>query len=60
MKNRRLKVAPHYLRLQPNLKITSSLHLCGDWLRNAGFAPGDTVLVEITSGRLTIMREKAS
>ncbi|WP_345122606.1 SymE family type I addiction module toxin [Hymenobacter antarcticus] len=56
MKPRRLKVAPRYARLPPDLKITSSLHLCGDWLRNAGFVPGDVVSVEVTLGRLTITR----
>lgn len=54
MKTRRLKVAPRYTRLHPELKITSSLHLCGEWLRNAGFAPGEIVLVEVVSGQLII------
>jgi hypothetical protein len=57
MNTRRLKVAPRYVRLEPDLKITSSLRLSGDWLRKAGFAPGDRVAVEVTLGRLTIRRE---
>jgi hypothetical protein len=53
---RRLKVAPHYVRLHPSLKITSSLRLAGDWLLRAGFRPGDVASVEVSDGHLTIRR----
>ena len=47
---RRLKVTPHYARLHPSLKITSSLRLAGDWLLHAGFRPGDVATVEVGQG----------
>ena len=53
---RRLKVAPHYTRLHPSLKVTSSLRLTGDWLLQAGFRPGDVASVEVHDGQLTIRR----
>jgi len=54
MKSRKIKVAAFYRSLHPELKITSSLRLTGDWLHNAGFTPGDVVTVEVTTGRLVI------
>lgn len=53
---RRLKVAAHYKSLHPTLKITASLRLTGDWLLEAGFRPGDVASVEVSNGRLTILR----
>jgi hypothetical protein len=53
---RRLKVAPHYTRLHPSLKVTSSLRLAGDWLLHAGFRPGDMATVEVGEGQLTITK----
>ena len=51
---RRLKVALHYRRLHPDLSTTSLLVLRGNWLAEAGFVPGATVVVEVEAGRLII------
>ncbi|MDO7846494.1 SymE family type I addiction module toxin [Hymenobacter sp. M29] len=59
MKPRRLKVAPLYTRLSPELKVTSKLRLSGDWLKAAGFAPGDFASVEVGQGRLIITKAAA-
>jgi hypothetical protein len=32
------------------------LRLCGIWLINAGFLPGDAVTIRLTAGRLVITR----
>ena len=32
------------------------LRLCGIWLINAGFLPGDAVTIRVTAGRLVITR----
>jgi hypothetical protein len=56
MKSRSIKVAAFYQSLHPTLKVTSSLRLQGEWLQNAGFAPGDVVAVEVTPGRLIITK----
>jgi len=34
-----------------------SLKLCGNWMAEAGFRPGDPVRVEVSGGRLVIMKE---
>jgi hypothetical protein len=59
MKNRRIKVAAFYTNLHPNLKVAPALRLAGEWLRNAGFVPGDVVAVEVTRGRLVITKNTA-
>jgi hypothetical protein len=56
MKSRKIKVAAFYRSLHPVLKVTPSLRLTGEWLHSAGFAPGDTVAVEVTPGRLVITK----
>ena len=32
------------------------IRLCGIWLINAGFLPGDLVTIRVTSGRLVVTR----
>ncbi|RZL16071.1 MAG: type I addiction module toxin, SymE family [Hymenobacter sp.] len=53
---RRLKVAPHYNRLHPSLKITSSLRLAGAWLLRTGFRSGEVATIEVREGRLISTR----
>ena len=53
---RRIKVAPHYARLHPSLKIASSLRLAGNWLLEAGFRPGDVATIEVGEGQLNITK----
>jgi len=38
------------------LKVTSALHLSGDWLLQAGFCPGDVATIEVGQGQLTITK----
>lgn len=59
MKDRRIKVVAFYTSLRPNLKVAPALRLAGEWLRNAGFVPGDVVAVEVTHGRLVITKSPA-
>ena len=56
MKSRKIKVAAFYRSLHPELKVASSLRLRGEWLRQAGFHPGDFVEVEIAPGYLVIRK----
>lgn len=57
MKSRRIKVAAFYKSLHPELKIVSSLRLRGEWLRQAGFDPGDVVEVVVAAGQLVITKK---
>jgi hypothetical protein len=57
MKSRKIKVAAFYKSLHPELKIASSLCLRGDWLRQAGFDPGDIVEVVVALGCLVIRKK---
>ena len=57
MKSRRIKVAAFYKSLHPELKVTSSLRLRGEWLRQAGFDPGDIVEVVVALGCLVIKKQ---
>ncbi|GAA3987092.1 SymE family type I addiction module toxin [Hymenobacter antarcticus] len=54
MQARRIKVAPHYRQLHPQVRITSQLRLQGNWLAAAGFAPGTVAAIEVQAGRLII------
>lgn len=54
MEARRIKVAPHYRQLHPQVRITSQLRLQGNWLAAAGFAPGTVAAIEVHAGRLVI------
>jgi hypothetical protein len=54
MKSRRIKVAAFYSSLPPRLKVTPALYLRGEWLRQAGFKPGDIVEVDVALGCLIV------
>jgi hypothetical protein len=58
MKSRRIKVAAFYRSLQPQLKVASSLRLRGEWLRQAGFHPGDLVEIDVEPGYLVIKKKE--
>lgn len=60
MKSRKLKVVAFYRSLHPELKIASAIRLQGEWLRQAGFNPGDVVDVDVAPGYLTIKKKLAS
>ena len=54
MQARRIKVAPLYRQLHPQVRITSQLRIQGNWLAAAGFAPGTVAAIEVQAGRLII------
>jgi hypothetical protein len=52
---RKLKVAEKHVRNKWNEKKVPELKLCGEWLRNAGFEPGDNCTIKVEKGRITIL-----
>jgi hypothetical protein len=52
---RELKVAEKHVRNKWDEKKVPQLLLCGEWLRAAGFEPGDKCTIKVEKGRLTIL-----
>ena len=55
---RRMKIYPFY-RFVENwvpFRLLPHIRLCGNWLENAGFYPGDTITVTVSEGMLVIRK----
>ena len=55
IQTRHIMLQPHYRKnTWGQIKVTSKLLLCGNWLERAGFLPEQSVTVEVKKGKLII------
>ena len=58
---RSIKIQPFYRPTAwREAKIVPSLFLCGNWLEEVGFKPGDQVRITVQDGLLIIQKEKVN